>query len=399
MILSNVINVSGTMTGLGASVTSEPVIDATANMMRRFVKIHELQSLASEIICDMTGAELGFVSASASAAISMSIAGAMTGLNATAVEQLPNYLGKEQGKRLKVAVQAGHLCNYGAPIAQAIELTGAQIHSVGSATLCTDYQLQDSLSQDSISHTTVAALYVISHHASHYGQIPLARFCQICKAAGVPVIVDAASEYELEQFLKDGADIVIYSGHKFLGGPTSGIVAGNKALVRAAYLQNIGLCRAMKVGKESIAGCIAALQQWRERDHLGIKAKEEATLSYWQQQLSSLVGISTILENDPTGNPLRRITIHVDSVEVGLTAAGFAEALAALKTPIIVRDHEVEHGWFQLDPCNLLGLEQQQEVAQKIVELHAMAKNTEPSQEAEHNARNANANGYLSWME
>ena len=388
MKLTNIINVSGTMTGLGASVTSEAVIEASAAMMRRFVVMHQLQSCASETICAVTGAEAGFIAASASAGISMSIAGVITGLNAAAAEQLPGFAGDNS----LVAVQAGHLCNYGAPIAQAIELTGAKVQSVGSSTLCTDYQLQQALGQN-----TVAALYVISHHVSHYGQIPLPRFCQICREAGVPVIVDAASEYELRQFLRDGADIVLYSGHKFLAGPTSGIVAGKRQLVRAAYLQNIGLCRGMKVGKESVAGAIAALQAWAERDHQGIRDSEEATLSYWQQQLSGLSGVTTVAEEDPTGNPLRRLTLQINSSIVGLTAAGFAEALAKADPPIIVRDHEVEHGWFQLDPCNLLS-GQALLVAAQIRQTHQQAAQFTPSAETEHNARNASANGYLNWM-
>ncbi len=388
MELTNIINVSGTMTGLGASVTSEAVIEASAVMMRRFVVMHQLQSSASETICAATGAEAGFIAASASAGISMSIAGVITGLNAAAAEQLPGFAGENS----LVAVQAGHLCNYGAPIAQAVELTGAKVQSVGSATLCTDYQLQQALGPD-----TVAALYVISHHVSHYGQIPLPRFCQICREAGVPVIVDAASEYELRQFLRDGADIVLYSGHKFLGGPTSGIVAGKRQLVRAAYLQNLGLCRGMKVGKESVAGAIAALQAWTERDHQGIRESEEATLSYWQQQLSALAGVRTVTEDDPTGNPLRRLTVQINADTVGLTAAGFAEALGSANPPIIVRDHEVEHGWFQLDPCNLLA-GQAQQVAAQICQTHQQAAQFTPSVQVEHNARNASADGYLNWM-
>jgi len=34
-------------------------------------------------------------------------------------------------------------------------------------------------------------------------------FCDVCHARGVPVIVDAASEYDLTGFLADGADLVL----------------------------------------------------------------------------------------------------------------------------------------------------------------------------------------------
>ena len=99
---------------------------------------------------------------------------------------------------------------------------------------------------------TAAAVYVISHHTVQYGMLALAEFAEIAHAKGVPVIVDAASEYDLKGFLARGADIALYSAHKFLGGPTAGIVAGRRDLVRAAFLQNGGIGRGMKVGKEGI---------------------------------------------------------------------------------------------------------------------------------------------------
>jgi len=59
---------------------------------------------------------------------------------------------------------------------------------------------------------------------------------------------------------------VVASGHKVLGAPTSGLICGRKSLVRACYLQNWGIGRAMKVGKEGIVGLMAALEAWATRD-------------------------------------------------------------------------------------------------------------------------------------
>ncbi len=95
--------------------------------------------------------------------------------------------------------------------------------------------------------------------------LSLEACCSICHAKGIPVVVDAASEYDLRGFLARGADLVVYSGQKFLGGPTSGIVAGAQSLVHAASLQNRGIGRTMKVRNESIAGVMAALQAWMQR--------------------------------------------------------------------------------------------------------------------------------------
>ncbi len=37
--------------------------------------------------------------------------------------------------------------------------------------------------------------------------------------------------------------------------------------MRHAFLQNMGIGRGMKVGKESIFGVMAALEAWENRDH------------------------------------------------------------------------------------------------------------------------------------
>jgi L-seryl-tRNA(Ser) seleniumtransferase len=44
------------------------------------------------------------------------------------------------------------------------------------------------------------------------------------------------------------------------------MLCGRKELIRACYLQNWGIGRAMKVGKEGVAGLIAAVERWYGRD-------------------------------------------------------------------------------------------------------------------------------------
>jgi L-seryl-tRNA(Ser) seleniumtransferase len=181
----------------------------------------------------------------------------------------------------------------------------------------------------------------------------LTEFVEIAHAKNVPVIVDAASEYDLKLFLAQGADIVLYSGHKFLGGPTSGIVAGKKELVRDAFLQNMGIGRGMKVGKESIYGVMAALEAWEKRDHAGIRERETSYLSLWKDTLADRPGVTALIEPDPTNNPLDRMRVIISPQEAHITAWDLAAALRQGPQPIIVRDHEVEHHYFYLDPCNL----------------------------------------------
>jgi D-glucosaminate-6-phosphate ammonia-lyase len=342
--LRPIINVSGTMTALGASIIVPEAIAAMAAIAPQFVELDALFRKASPVIARLTGGEAGLVTASCASGIALAVAGAMTRDNLLAVERLPD---DTRGLKTEVLIQVGHMVSYGAPVDQSIRLAGGTVVPVGTVSSSYGYQLANAINEN-----TAAALYVVSHHTVQFGMIPLEEFSAICRARGVPVIVDAASEYDLKGFLARGADIAIYSGHKFLGGPTTGLVAGRKDLVRAAYLQNRGIGRGMKVGKESIVGVMAALEAWERRDHAGIRARERAALDLWLGALRDLPGIFARIVPDPTGNPLDRLEVAIRP-ESGFTAASLAAALAAGDPPVIVRDHEVENGHFFLDPCSL----------------------------------------------
>jgi L-seryl-tRNA(Ser) seleniumtransferase len=342
--LRPIINVSGTMTSLGASIVVPEAVEAMRAFLPQFVEMGDLQRKASAEIALTCGSEAGYITACTAAGITLSIAAAMTGTDLCAIERLPDAAGLKH----EVPIQMGHMCHYGAPVEQAIRLAGAKPIPIGTATRVDEYQLAGALNE-----RTAAALFVVSHHVVHYGQIPLRRFADICHARGVPVVVDAASEYDLTGFLNQGADVAIYSAHKFLGGPTAGIVAGRKDLIRAAYLQNSGIGRKMKVGKESVIGTIAALRAWRQRDHAAVRARERRALDLWRERFSQLPGLLATIVPDPTANPLDRLELRVDAARAKLAAWDLADRLAAGEPPVIVRDHEVEHGYFLLDPCNL----------------------------------------------
>ncbi|MDP9573194.1 UNVERIFIED_ORG: L-seryl-tRNA(Ser) seleniumtransferase [Agrobacterium larrymoorei] len=344
MGLRPVINVSGTMTSLGASIVVPKAIEAMAAILPQFVEINDLQRKASAVIARLTGGEAGFVTASCSAGISLAVAGTITGPDLLAIERLP----ETSTPKNEVLVQMGHMVSYGAPVDQSIRLAGGKVVMIGQATSTHRYHMENA-----ITDRTAAAVYVVSHHVVDYGLLNLKEFVEIAHAKGVPVIVDAASEYDLRLFLEQGADIALYSGHKFLGGPTSGIVAGKKELVRNAFLQNMGIGRGMKVGKESIFGVMAALEAWEKRDHVGIRERETGYLNLWKETLSDRPGITALIEPDPTNNPLDRMRVIVAPQEAHITAWDLAARLRSGPTPIIVRDHEVEHHYFYLDPCNL----------------------------------------------
>jgi len=150
--LRPIINVSGTMTGLGASIAVPEAVRAAAEILPEFVEINDLHRKASPVIARLTGGEAGFVTACASAGITLAVAATMTGADLVRIEQLPDTTGMKHA----VVVQAGHFVNYGAPIDQAIRMTGAKVVSVGYATDVRAYQLEAALTE----HTAAAVCSV-----------------------------------------------------------------------------------------------------------------------------------------------------------------------------------------------------------------------------------------------
>jgi L-seryl-tRNA(Ser) seleniumtransferase len=98
---------------------------------------------------------------------------------------------------------------------------------------------------------------------------------------------------------------------------------------------------------------MAALEAWEKRDHAAIRERETACLNLWKNELDDRPGVTALIEPDPTNNPLDRLRVVISPTEAHITAWDLAAALSQGNPPVIVRDHEVEHQHFYLDPCNL----------------------------------------------
>jgi L-seryl-tRNA(Ser) seleniumtransferase len=185
-----------------------------------------------------------------------------------------------------------------------------------------------------------------------YGFVPFPAFVEIAHEHDVPVVVDAAAE---EQMLPDliaaGADLVVVSGHKHFRAPTSGVMAGRLDLIRAAYAQNRGIGRGMKVGKEGIVGLIAALRAWQAGYHEAQQAAEKARVRRLVERLDGLPGIrAAALWAEPDPYPTARARVDVDPDGTGLNAMALNIMLAQGDPTIKTRAHHVEEGYFLLDP-------------------------------------------------
>jgi L-seryl-tRNA(Ser) seleniumtransferase len=167
--------------------------------------------------------------------------------------------------------------------------------------------------------------------------------------------------------------------------------------VRAAYLQNGGIGRGMKVGKEGMVGTIAALQAWETRDHAAVRARETGYLELWHRTLSDRPGVTATIVPDPTHNPLDRLMVSVEPKAAHITAWDLADALAGGRPPVIVRDHEVEHGFFFMDPCNLHPGEERIVADRLVEELERARRSNEIIATSLKRRRNRRAESLARW--
>ena len=127
-----------------------------------------------------------------------------------------------------------------------------------------------------------------------------------------------------------GASLAAYDfgGGKAIGGPTSGIVAGDASLVEACRAQNAGIGRPMKVGKEALqyakASALGANGEWLAvRFAVAVKPALEA----FKDGLGDVFGIDEVASFGPGEEGSQGPLVSFESA-LGIVALG--EALVPL---------------------------------------------------------------------
>lgn len=270
------INARGTVTIIGASRILPEVQQAMDEAVKDFVQLDELMDAVAGRLSELTGAEWGVVTAGASAAITAATAGCVTGGDPDKLWQIPDL----RGMKDEVIIPSYSRTAYDAA-ARAVGVKMIEVETLE--------ELKAALGP------RTAMIMVLAGARSESGPLSLKEIAPLAKASGVPVLVDAAAEgLELPNpHIEQGADMVAYSGGKYLRGPQcAGLLIGRKDLVRASWINvapHHGFGRGFKVGREEIMGMLAAVEMWSKRNH----DKE------WQLWTSWLNHISSRLEQVP----------------------------------------------------------------------------------------------------
>jgi len=202
------------------------------------------------------------------------------------MDQLPDTTGLKN----EIVVHRAHRMGFD----HAIRVTGARFVEFGYLTSSSGVGAYRWQMEAAISERTAACFYVGIPMDS---VIDFKTFVEIADSRGVPVIVDAAPTQvppeNFRRWIEMGADLVACAGGKYIGGPAAtGFLAGRRDLVRAAALQqqdafvhptvytqpfgagegeaeppHQGIGRVLKVGREELAGLMAALTLCKTRDY------------------------------------------------------------------------------------------------------------------------------------
>ncbi|HXH21217.1 MAG TPA: beta-eliminating lyase-related protein [Dehalococcoidia bacterium] len=335
--MRRVVNAAGHLSALGGSVLSPAVRAAMDDAATRYVDVRALAAEAEAEIARLCGAESAYVTAGAAAGIAIAVAGCVTRGDAALARQVPSV----DTPWREVVVQAGHLIDFGATVEQMVALGGGVVRPVGTREAVTPRDLEAALGERS-----ACLLWVQSHHTRENTSLPLQTCLEAARRRAVPFVMDCAAEEDLQAYTALGADLVLYSGTKAIGAPVSGIIAGREPFVSWCRAQSRGIARAMKVGKEQIAGLMAALREYAARDPQAEAKRQERLLAALGDGLRDLPGIDLLLVEDEAGRPIRRLALRTSPE----SARALAQALAAGDPAVYTRPHRLEEGLVQFDP-------------------------------------------------
>ncbi len=265
--LRPLVNATGVVlhTNLGRAPLAESALEAMRIAARGYTNLEYDLALGGrgsrydhcrDLLVELTGAEDALVVNNNAAALMLAL----------------NTLARDAG----VVVSRGELVEIGGGfrIPEILERSGARLVEVGSTnrTRASDY---------SEAVVREGASAILKVHRSNFRmtgfteEVALEALAVVAGAGGLPLVYDLGSglladpaslglphEPRAPEALAAGADLVVISGDKLLGGPQAGVVLGRERLV--GLLRRNPLTRALRVDKVTLAGLEATLRLYRD---------------------------------------------------------------------------------------------------------------------------------------
>lgn len=351
-----VVNATGIVihTNLGRSPLSDEVVRQMSLAARGYTNLEydlvtgergSRDDLVEEILCRLTGAE----------------AATVVNNNAAAVMLVLRTLASGKG----VVVSRGELVEIGGSfrIPDVMEASGARLIEVGTTnrTRLSDYR----------KGLEGEAALLLKVHQSNYRivgfteEVPVSELAALGKEKGIPVGVDLGSgslidtrdlglnhhEPTVGEVLREGADIVTFSGDKLLGGPQAGIILGKKVFLEK--IKKNPMKRALRVGKFTLAALEAVLRAYLDpgtvRSRIPIfgmigasRASVAARARRFSRRLKDLpAGISLVSAVSRVGGgalPMEDLeTVLIAIKPEGVSARELEQSLRRQDPPVVAR--------------------------------------------------------------
>ena len=267
--LRPVINATGVIihTNLGRAPLSDEALAAVQAMSRYSTLEYELEAGGrgkrdrhiERLLADVTGAEAALV-------VNNNASGVLLALTALARDR-------------EAIISRGQLVEIGGSfrVPDVMAQSGARMVGVGTTNRTHLRDYADAITEQSA--------VIVRAHASNYrvigftASVPLAELAALAHAHGLHLLDDLGSGALLDtssfglakepmpqESLAAGADLVLFSGDKLLGGPQAGLIIGRAELIER--LKRHPLARAIRVDKMTLAALYATLDHYRKGEAL-----------------------------------------------------------------------------------------------------------------------------------